>query len=225
MHTLSQKLLTGVVAAGMMVSTGIISVAATQIGTGSVTGSGGLAAPVDWNDTFTTGSATGIINGLYVKARVKPVLNMVVSGSGLIDLGDLVDTAYSSGTVDVEIGTNAVNGASATARSTNGGLQNLSSPTTYVNSLSADEVVDSYMFTSVLNASEDSSYTAFAQSASLSTEVNNSSTSHTIYTSNKPQVLSPTTDDFSFTVSAKPSIETPAGNYADVVVVTVTGNF
>ncbi len=135
MHTLSQKLLTGVVAAGMMISTGVVSVTATQIGTGTVAGSGGLTAPVNWNDTFSSGSASGVINGIYVKARVKPILNMVVSGSGLIDLGDLVDTSYSTGTVDIEIGTNAVNGASATARSTNGGLQNSSSPTIYINSL------------------------------------------------------------------------------------------
>lgn len=225
MHTLSQKLLTGVVAAGMMISTGVVSVGATQIGTGSVTGSGGLTTAVDWNNTFTANSASGSVNGLYVKARVRPVLNMVVSGSGIIDLGDLVDTAYSSGTVNVEIGTNAVNGASATARSTNGGLQNTSSPTTYINDLTADEVADSYKFTSAIVAADDSSYSAFAQSATLSTEVDNNTTSHTLYTSNKPQVLSPTTDDFSFTVSAQPSIETPAGDYTDIVVVTVTGNF
>lgn len=225
MHTLSQKLLTGVVAAGMMISTGVVSVGATQIGTGSVTGSGGLTTAVDWNNTFTANSASGSVNGLYVKARVRPVLNMVVSGSGIIDLGDLVDTSYSSGTVNVEIGTNAVNGASATARSTNGGLQNTSSPTTYINDLTADEVADSYKFTSAIVAADDSSYSAFTQSATLSTEVDNNTTSHTLYSSNKPQVLSPTTDDFSFTVSAQPSIETPAGDYTDIVVVTVTGNF
>ena len=225
MHTLSQKLLTGVVAAGMMISTGVVSVTATQIGTGTVAGSGGLTAPVNWNDTFSSGSASGVINGIYVKARVKPVLNMVVSGSGLIDLGDLVDTSYSTGTVSIEIGTNAVNGASATARSTNGGLQNTTSPTTYINSLTADEVADSYKFTSAIDGAEDSSYAAFVQTAALSAEVNDNTTNHTLYTSNKPQVLSVGTDDFSFSVSAQPSIETPAGNYSDIVVVTVTGNF
>lgn len=225
MHTLSQKLLTGVVAAGMMISTGVVSVAATQIGTGSVTGSGWLTAPVNWNDTFAAGAGSGTINGLYVKARVKPVLSMVVSGSGLIDLGDLVDTSYSTGTVNIEIGTNAVNGASATARSTNGGLQNSTSPTTYINDLTADEVADNYKFSSAIVAADDSSYAAFTQSATLSTEVNDNTTNHTLYTSNKPQVLSLTTDDFSFSVSAKPSIETPAGEYSDVVVLTVTGNF
>lgn len=190
MHTFSQKLLTGVVAAGMMISTGIVSVAATQIGTGSVSGSGGLTSSVDWNDTYTANAATGTINGLYVKARVKPVLNMVVSGSGLIDLGDLVDTAYSTGTVNIEIGTNAVNGASATARSTNGGLQNSSDGGIYINDLNADEVTDSYMFSSAIVAADDSSYSAFAQTAALNTEVDDNTTNHTLYSSNKPQVLS-----------------------------------
>jgi hypothetical protein len=109
MHTLSQKLLTGAIAAGMMISTGIVSVAATQIGTGSVVGSGGLTSPVNWNNTYTANSATGTINGLIVRARIRPVLNMVVTGSGEINLGDLSDTAYSSGSVNIEIGTNAVN--------------------------------------------------------------------------------------------------------------------
>ncbi|GAB0174777.1 MAG: hypothetical protein HHAS10_06560 [Candidatus Altimarinota bacterium] len=225
MHTFSQKLLTGVVAAGMMISTGVVSVGAAQVGTGTVAGSGGLTTAVDWNGTFTNNAASGSINGLYVKARVKPVLNMVVSGSGIIDLGDLVDSDYSTGTVNVEIGTNAVNGASATARSTNGGLQNTSSPTTYINDLTTDEVADSYKFSSAIVAADDSSYAAFAQSATLNTEVDNNTTSHTLYTSSKPQVLSVGTDDFSFSVSAKPSIETPAGDYTDIVVLTVTGNF
>ena len=55
--------------------------------------------------------------------------------------------AYNSGSVSVEVGTNAVNGASVTVRSTNGGLQNVSSPTTYINNLTTDEVADSYRFT------------------------------------------------------------------------------
>ena len=178
-----------------------------------------------WNDTFTADSATGIVNGLSVRARVLPVLNMVIAGSGIIDLGDLVSTAYSSGTVNIEIGTNAVNGASVTARSTNGGLQNTSNASTYINDLTADEVADSYKFSSAIVAVKDSSYAAFTQSATLNTEVDNNTTNYILYTSNKPQILSVGIDDFSFTVAAKPSIETPAGNYRDLVVVTVTGNF
>lgn len=150
---------------------------------------------------------------------------MVIAGSGVIDLGDLTSTAYSSGSVNIEVGTNAVNGSSVTARSTNGGLQNTSNAATYINDLSADEVVDSYRFASALVAPKDSSYAAFTQSSTLSAEVDNNTTNHILYTSNKPQILSAATDDFAFTVAAKPSIETPAGNYRDIVVVTVTGNF
>ena len=223
MHTLSKKLFSGILAAGMMASAA--SSFATNIGTGSVVGSGALTAPVVWNDTFTTASATGVVNGLSIHARVLPVLNMVIAGSGVIDLGDLASTAYSSGTVNIEVGTNAVNGTSVTARSTNGGLQNTTSATTYINDLTADEVADSYKFSSAIVAVKDSSYSAFTQSATLNTEVDNNTTNHILYTSNKPQVLSVGTDDFSFTVAAKPSIETPAGNYRDLVVVTVTGNF
>lgn len=223
MRSLSNKLLAGALAAGMMIST-MSSVGATDIGTGSVVGSGALTAPVIWNDTYTTASATGIVNGLSVTATIRPILNMTISGSGTIALGNLSDAAASTGSVNVEIGTNAVNGASVTARSTNGGLQNASNATVYINDLTADEVADSYKFLSAIVATDDSSYTSFAQTAALNTEVNNNTTSHTLYTSNKPQTLTGI-DDFSFSVAAQPSIETPAGTYSDVVVITVSGNF
>ena len=222
MHSISKKLLSGAIAAGMMVSAA--SSFATNIGTGTVQGSGALSAPVVWGDVFGNATATGTINGLQVKARVLPVLNMVVSGSGIIDLGTLSSAAASTGAVNVEIGTNAVNGASVTARSTNGGLQNTSNASVYINDLTADEVGDSYKYLSAIVAADDSSYAAFSQTAALNTEVNDNSTSHIIYTSTKPQQLSGV-DDFSFSVAAQPNIETPAGDYTDVVVMTVTGNF
>jgi hypothetical protein len=223
MHSISKKLLTGAIAAGMMIST-VSSFAATNIGTGSVVGSGALTTNVVWNDTF-PGTATGTINGLVIKARINPILNMVVTGNGVIDLGILTDATYSSGSVDVEIGTNAVNGASVTAKSTNGGLKNATNATVFVNDLTTDEVADSYKFASSIFAVKDSSYASFSQASTLNVEVDNATTNHILYTSNKPQVLSPTSDDFRFTVSAKPSIETPAGDYSDVAVLTVTGNF
>lgn len=100
---------------------------ATQIGTGSVVGSGSLTTPTNWNDTFVGANASGSINGVVVTARVLSTLNMVISGSGIIDLGNLSSANASTGGVDIEIGTNALNGASVTARSTNGGLANISS--------------------------------------------------------------------------------------------------
>lgn len=187
----------------------ISTVSAANIGTGTVTGSGGLTSSVVWNDIF-PGTATGTINGLVIKARVQPSLNMTISGSGVIDLGVLSPSGYSSGSVNVEIGTNAINGASVTARSTKGGLENITDPSYYLNSLSADGAADSYKFSSAIVAALDSTVSGFTQTATLNTEVSNNTTSHVLYTSNKPQPLSGTTDDFSFTVAAQPNAQSPA---------------
>lgn len=225
MQTNTNKLLAGALVAGMVLaSTG--AYAASNIGTGSVVGSGALTSNVVWDDAF-PGTATGVVNGLVVKARVKPSLNMVITGSGVIDLGDLDPTAYSSGSVDIEVGTNAINGASVTAKSTNGGLQNASDATQFINSATTgtDPVPDSYQFSSSILATADSAFGTFTQSAMAAVEVDDNTTAHPIYTSNKPQALSVGTDDFSFTVAAQPDAQTPAGEYNDVVVLTVTGNF
>jgi len=226
MQTNTNKLLTGALVAGMILSSTGASFAATDIGTGSVVGSGALTSSVVWNDTF-PGTATGTVNGIVVKARVKPALNMVITGSGVIDLGTVDPSAYASGSVNIEIGTNAINGASVTAKSTNGGLKNISDPTQFINSVTtaADPVADSYMYSSAIVAAADSAFATFSQSTMAAVEVNDTTTAHPIYTSNKPQALSTDTDDFSFTVAAKPDAQTPAGEYNDVVVLTVTGNF
>jgi hypothetical protein len=222
MHTNTRKFLSGALIAGLtLAATGA---SAANIGTGSVVGSGALTSSVVWNDTF-PGTATGVINGLIVKAKVRPSLNMVVTGSGIIDLGTVDPAAYSSGSVNIEVGTNAANGASVTAKSTNAGLQNVSDPTQFINSLTADGLADSYQYSSAAVAAHDSAFGTFTQGFMAATEVNNTTTAHPIYTSNKPQALSAGTDDFSFTVAAKPNAQTPAGDYSDVVVLTVTGNF
>jgi hypothetical protein len=222
MHANTNKLLSGALIASLaLASTGAY---AANIGTGSVVGSGALTSTVVWNDTF-PGTATGIINGLVIKAKVKPSLNMVITGSGVIDLGDLDPAGYSSGSVNIEVGTNAANGASVTAKSTNAGLQNVSDPTQFINSLTADGIGDSYQYSSAVGAAHDSAFGTFTQGFMAATEVNNTTTAHPIYTSNKPQALSAGTDDFSFTVAAQPDAQTPAGDYNDTVVLTVTGNF
>lgn len=221
MHTNTRKFLSGAIIAGMTLASGVH--AASNIGTGSVVGSGALDSAVVWDDAF-PGTATGVVNGLSVRARIQPQLNMVISGSGILDLGTLQSTAYSTGTVDIEVGTNAVNGASVTARSTRGGLQNASNSGVHINSLTTDEVADSYRFTSALVAADDSSYTSFTQAATLASEVSDNTTNHVVYTSNKPQSLN-LVDDFAFSVSARPDAQTPAGDYSDTVVLTVTGNF
>lgn len=107
MQTNTNKLLTGALVAGMVLAS-TSAYAASNIGTGSVVGSGALTTNVVWDDAF-PGTATGTVNGIVVTARVKPSLNMVITGNGVIDLGDVDPTAYSSGSVDIEVGTNATN--------------------------------------------------------------------------------------------------------------------
>lgn len=157
----SRALVAGVVLA-TLISGSLGSVNASYIGSGTVVSSGALTTNINWSDTF-PGTASGSINGIVVRGRVLPILNMTVSGSGVLDLGNLASTAYSTGTVSIEIGTNAVNGASVTAASTNAGMTNVSSPTNVVNSLSADGFADSYRFTSQINAAADSTAVGFTQ--------------------------------------------------------------
>jgi hypothetical protein len=196
---------------------------AANIGTGTVTGSGGMAQPIVWNDTF-PGTATGVINGIAIKAKIQPTLNMEISGTGLIDLGNLTSASYNTGTVSIEIGTNATAGAVVTAKSTNGGLK--SGTGDFINNLVVDGAADSYLFTSTIGAATDSSFTGtINQTFMNSTEVNSTVTAYQIYGSSRPQQKSGSIDDITFSVSAKPNAQSPAGNYADVIVVTVTGTF
>lgn len=199
------------------------TVSATVIGSGTVQGSGALTTNINWNDTYSTGSASGTINGIIIKGRILPVLNMVISGSGTIDLGNMSSTVASSGSVNIEIGTNARNGASVTASSANGGMVNTTNTGTVINSLATDGAADSYIFTSTIVGASDSSAGGFTQTAGYNAEVNNT-TPVTLYTSNKQQNLT-NVDDFSLKISAQPNVQTPAGDYTDKVIITVTGNF
>ena len=217
----SRILLSGITLISLLGSISLVS--ASQIGTGTVVWSGALTSPINWNDTFVWSSASGTINGIVVTARVLPTLNMTISGSGTIALGNLSSATASTGSVNIEIGTNALNGASVTARSTNAWLTNISTGSIVINSLTADGFADSYRFTSVANTT-DSTAPGFSQTAALNTEVNDSTTNHPVYSSTKPQPLTGV-DDITFSVSAQPNAQTPAGDYRDVIVVTVTGNF
>lgn len=221
-HMKLRALLATSVIATSLISGSLGTVNATFIGSGTVVSSWGLTTNINWNDAF-PGSASGSINGIVVRGRVLPVLNMTVSGSGVLDLGNLTSASYSTGTVSIEVGTNAVNGASVTASSTNSGMTNNSSTGNVINSLATDGFADSYRFTSVINAASDSTAVGFAQTGWLSQEIT-TRTPVTVYTSNKPQNLTGV-NDVDFYVSAQPNVQTPAGDYTDVVVVTVTGNF
>lgn len=148
---------------------------------------------------------------------------MTISGSGVVSLGNLSSAAVSTGSISIEIGTNALNGASVTARSTNAGLTNINSGTLVINSLVADGFADSYKFVSVANVT-DSTAPGFTQTAGLNVEVTNSVTNHTVYTCTHAQPLT-AVDDITFSITAQPNGQTPAGDYRDIVVITVSGNF
>lgn len=197
--------------------------AATQIGTGSVTGDAGFDTAIIWDDSF-PGTASGSVSGIVVTATVDPTLNMELS-TGAIDLGTLVAGTPSTGTLDIEIGTNAANGVSITARSGSGGLTNTSDNSIQINDLTTDGNAESYKFQSAIGVEgSDSTVTGFTESATLDSEVDNNSTEHTVYTSNKPQNTTGL-NDIVFTVEATSNAQTAAGNYQDTITFTVTGNF
>ncbi|MFA5917239.1 MAG: hypothetical protein WC850_03335 [Candidatus Gracilibacteria bacterium] len=196
--------------------------AATQIGTGSVSGTSSFDSAVIWNDAI-PGVATGTVSGIIVTASVLPTLNMVIS-TGAINLGTLNASAYSTGSLDIEIGTNAANGVNVTAKSNAGGLHSTSNGST-INNTITDGLAESYKFSSALNAASDSSVSGYTQTANLSTEVSDTTTSHTLYNTNKPESSSGV-NDVTFSVSAKIDQQTPAGtDYQDTVTITVVGNF
>ena len=198
--------------------------AATQIGTGSVTGTTSFDSLINWDDTFGgTANASGSVSNILIQATVVPTLNMEIS-TGAINLGLLAAGVESTGSLDLEIGTNAVAGASITARSQSGGLTNTTDNNVQINTLTADDVAESYRFASAINAADDSSISTFTQNASLDANVDNNTTEHTVYTSDKPQATNGI-NDVTFTVKAIAEAETPAGTYEDRVTFTVTGNF
>lgn len=198
--------------------------AAVKIGTGSVTGSGAFDTDIMWNETFTAGSASGSVQNVKIKARVNPTLNMEISATE-IDLGVLTAGVASTGSLFLEIGTNAKSGVSITARSQSGGLTHTSSGAIQINDLTTDGVAESYTYQSTPNATDDSSSAAFsATGLATATEINDNTTEHTIYNTNKSEATN-LVDDVEFIVSATSAAETPAGDYEDYVTFTVTGNF
>ncbi len=220
--SLRRKILTSSLIIGLTLQTTSLSYA-SQIGTGTVVWSGALTAPINWNDTFVGSNASGTINGIVVTGRILPTLSMTISGSGTVALGNLSSLAASTGSVNIEIGTNALNGASVTARSTNGGMTNTTSGAIVINSLATDGFADSYRFVSSV-AATDSTAPGFTHSGALNVQVNNNVTNHTLYTCTRAQPLT-AVDDMTFSIVAQPNGQTPAGDYRDIVVITVTWNF
>ncbi len=203
---------------------GASAFAAQQIGTGSVTWTTSFDSPINWDWTYgNTANASGSVANILVTASVDPTLNMEIS-TGTLNLGTLVAWTESTGSVNIEIGTNAANWASITARSQSGWLTNTSDNSIQINDLTADGVAESYKFYSQTWATADSTVTWFSQTANANTEVDDNTTEHVIYTSNKPQAKD-WVNDVVFTVWATANAQTPAGNYEDHITFTVTGNF
>jgi hypothetical protein len=204
-----------------MAFTNLGSAIAAQIGTWSVTGNPGLDQPIIWDDTFPW-FATGTVDGIVVTADITPTLTMIIS-TGAISLGTLTSSAYSTGFLDIEIWTNAVDWVTVYASSWSGWLTNTSDNNIQINNAVVDWAADSYKFVSSLNAASDSTTTWYTQTANLNVEVNDS-TVHTIYTTTKPEQNSGV-NDVRFFVSAQPNAQTAAWNYQDNVTFTVVGNF
>lgn len=198
---------------------------AAIVGQGTVTGNATLTQDIVWDNTF-PGTATGTVSGIIVTASVAPTLNMSISAD-TIALGLLTPGVESTGSLNLEIGTNAVSGVKITARSWSGGLTNTSDNTIQINNLTTDWIAENYQFSSVHNAIDDSDVSTFAFQADsdlVALEVNDKTIEHTIYHTNKPENTNGA-DDVVFTVGATANAQTPAGDYQDNITFTVVGNF
>jgi len=175
-----------------------------------------------WNGTYTDNSASGSISNIIVTAKILPTLNMVIS-TGSIDLGTLESGVESSGSLGIEIGTNAANGVTITARSGSGGLTNNSNNSIQINDTENDG--ESYTFAAKAGAI-DSTITGFVKSSDVNPiEVDDNTTENIIYSTNKPEQNDNTNSDVAFTVAATSNAQTAAGEYEDNITFTVTGNF
>lgn len=163
-------------------------------------------------------------NTLTVTWIVLPVLTFALEASSK-DF-EVLTTNYKSISTGVEIWTNAANGVSVTAKSTNGGLKSTTAGHTIGlgtnDSLYSNE---SYQFQSVLWTADSVSG---ATIAGLSyTTVNTVNGEHVIYTANKPQNFDTSWDyDTDFWAQIKIAESTPAAtDYSDTIVFTATWNF
>lgn len=206
--------------------------AATNIGTGSVDGNAAFDTAIVWDDLL-PGTASGSVSNILIKARVNPILNMEISAEE-IDLGVLLADTASTGSLSIEVGTNAISGLAITARSQSGGLTNTSDNNVQINTLTpaADPVSgESYTWGATINGTDDSSFGTYAventtgNGLNSATEITENTSEYNVYTTDKPEAKSVAINDVTFDVSATVKTETPAGDYEDRVTFTVTGNF
>jgi hypothetical protein len=180
-------------------------------------------ADITWDGNF-PGTATGTVTGIKVLATVAPTINVVFS-TEVINLGTLTAGVTASGSIDIEVGTNAANGVSITAQSGSGGLTNTSNPSLQINDLTTDGSQEDYQFTSTANL-QDSTVTGFdGTTGNLALTQMTNNTPITIYESNKPEITDPVDADVTFRVEATSNAQTAAGDYEDTLNFTVVGNF
>lgn len=197
--------------------------AAIKIGTGSVTSSWAMNTDIMWDETYTNGSASATITGVKVIAKIEPTLNMAISNHE-INLGNLTPGIESTWSLDLEIWTNAADWVKVTAISTTAGLTNKDDSNIQINNLTTDWAADSYTYKSTAWTS-DSTVTGFSVTTlTTATEINDKTTEHTIYQSNKPEAFDATADA-TFEVAANANAQTPAWEYEDIITFTITGNF
>lgn len=199
------------------------SFAAVNVGTGSVTGSSALDQAIVWDETFgNPGNASGSVNGIIVSANVAPTLNANFS-TDEIALGLLSsDWTTSTGNLNIEVGTNAVDGVKITVRSTNGGLLHESN-WELINDDNADG--ESYTFEST-TADDSIAITGINKTGLAQVEVDtaNKNTEHIVYETHKAEI-SENNDDVVLTVGATINATTSPGKYQDILNFTIAGNF
>lgn len=176
------------------------------------------AAPVTTNIVANSGSGS---TGVTVSATVAPILSMDVSSTSL-NLGALTSAGYSSQTLDLEIATNAIGGATVTAASANGAL--VGSGTSHqLNNVDANFAGQSYQIGSVASVDATDLGTLSTRGGLGLTEINNTA-AKTVYTVDGPERANGTADAV-VTIQAQSDDATPADAYSDVVTLTVSATF
>lgn len=176
------------------------------------------AAPVTTNIVADSGSGS---TGVTVSATVAPILTMDVSSTSL-NLGALTSAGYSSQTLDLEIGTNAIGGATVTAASANGAL--VGSGTSHqLNTVDGTLPGQSYQIGSVADVGVADLRTGSARTDLVLTEIIDGSAKN-VYVVDGPERADATADAV-VTIQAQSDDATPADSYSDVVTLTVSATF
>ncbi len=183
---------------------------------------------VNW-DLWSAVLVNGTDNRITVSAKVDPVLKFGIETSSLTFANPLSTTISSSPATGLELGTNAINGVTVVATSTNWSL--LDSVSWHKINGSANDALysaEDYQFESTVSLSPDS--TAWATITWLAATTVDDATMgttnvKTVYSANAPQNYSTASYDTSFKLNSKIAESTPAWNYGDTITFTITGNF